>query len=75
LHPATKDQLHLFRTAQIDVFAAEFLEELEAAIGAIPDLGEGELRLEDRQLIAAAGASVLGAVGAISISPHHSTPG
>jgi hypothetical protein len=39
LHFAGKDQLHLFRTAQIDIFADDFLEEAAPVGGAIPDLG------------------------------------
>jgi len=47
LHLASKDQLHLFRTAQIDIFADDFLEEAASVDRAVPDLGEGELGLED----------------------------
>jgi RND family efflux transporter MFP subunit len=46
LHRAGKDQLHLVGTAQIDVFADDFLEEAAPVDGAIPHLGQGELRLE-----------------------------
>ena len=59
---AGKDQLHLFRTAQIDIFANDFLEEAAPVEGAVPDLGEGELGREHRQIIAVAGTAVLGAV-------------
>src|SRR5215469_14584080 len=46
LQLTAKDQLHLFGSAQIDVFADDFLKEAAPAPGAIPDLGQGELRLQ-----------------------------
>ena len=63
LHLAGKDQLHLFRTAQIDIFADDFLEEAAPVDWAVPDLGEGKLGLEHGQIIAVTGSAVLGAVG------------
>ena len=47
LHLASEDQLHLFGTAQIDVLADDFLEEAAPVDGAVPHLGERELRLEN----------------------------
>jgi hypothetical protein len=47
LHLASKDQLHLFRTAQIDVFTDDFLEEAATVKGAVPDLSQGELGLQN----------------------------
>jgi len=46
-HPAREDQLHLFRTAQIDVVADDLLEELPAMHGTVPNLGQGELGLQN----------------------------
>ena len=42
----------LFRTAQIDVLTNDFFEEATAASGPIPDLGQGELGLENGQIVA-----------------------
>ena len=55
LHLARKDQLHLFGTAQIDVLADDLLEEAAAMDTAVPDLGEGELGLENGKIVAVAG--------------------
>jgi hypothetical protein len=63
VHLATKDQLHLLGTAQIDVFADDLLEEAASVEAPIPNLSEGELGLEDGQVIAVTGAAVSGAVG------------
>ena len=51
MHRAGKDQLHLFRTAQIDVLADDFLEKAASIDGSVPHLGEGELGLEDGQIV------------------------
>jgi hypothetical protein len=63
LHLATEDQLHLFWTAQIDVFTDDLLEEAASVESALPDLSEGELGLEDGQVVAVTGPAILGAVG------------
>ena len=48
LHAALEDQLHLIRSAQIDVLADDFLEEATSAGATIPHLGEGKLGLYPR---------------------------
>ena len=63
LHLATKDQLHLFGTAQINVLANDLLEKAPAMDRAVPNLSEGELHLENRNVVAVAGLAVLGAEG------------
>jgi len=63
LHLASKDQLHLFWSAQIDVLADDLLEELPAVHRAVPHLGQRELRLPDRELVAVAGFAVAGGKG------------
>ena len=45
LELAPEDQLHLFWSAQIDVLADDFLEEVTPVKRFLPDLREGELRL------------------------------
>jgi hypothetical protein len=57
-----KDQLHLFRSAQIDVFADELLEELAPVVRAVPDLSERELRLPEGEFIADTGLAVGGRI-------------
>jgi len=44
-HLAVNDQLDLFRKAQIQRFANDFLKEAPAVDSAVPDLSEGELGL------------------------------
>ncbi len=49
LHPACKDQLHRFRSAQIDVLPDDLLKELPSMARAIPHLGQRKLRLQYRE--------------------------
>src|SRR3954466_152403 len=58
-HPPIKDQLHLIGSAQIEVLADDFLEEDPATEGSVQDLGQGELGLEDGNLVAVTGGAVL----------------
>src|ERR687888_286317 len=58
-HPAVKDQLHLIGPADVEVLANDFLEEDPAAEGSVQDLGQGELGLEDGNLVAVTGGAVL----------------
>lgn len=58
-----KAQLHLFGSAQIDIFPDDFLKEAASADGSIPDLGERKLRLQDRQLVAVTGSAAFGPKG------------
>src|ERR687895_2281273 len=58
-HPPGKDQLHLIGSAQVQVLADDFLEEDPAAEGSVQDLSQGELGLEDGNLVAVTGSAVL----------------
>src|SRR2546426_1015233 len=49
---ALEEQLHPVGTADIEVVADHFLEEFAAVQGAIEDLGEADLHLENRKLVA-----------------------
>jgi hypothetical protein len=60
---ALEDQLHLIRASQIEVLADDFFKEDPAVDGAIEHLGEGELRLQDRELITVAGPTILSGEG------------
>ena len=46
VQPAAKDQLHLFRSAQIDILANDFLKETAPAHCPVPDLSERKLPLQ-----------------------------
>jgi hypothetical protein len=46
LQLAAEDQLHLLRSAQIDILTDDLLKEVAPAQGAIPNLGQGKLRLQ-----------------------------
>jgi len=61
LELASKDQLHLFGAAQIHVLPDDFLEEGTTVEAPVPDLGEGKLGLEDRQVVTVTGPAVAGA--------------
>ncbi len=60
---AIEDQLHLIGPAEIEILAHHFFEEAAPGTWSIEDLGQGEFRLEDRQLIAVAGGAVGGGEG------------
>ena len=53
-----EDQLHLIRTAEIEILADDFFEETAAGHRSIEDLREGELGLQDGELIAIPGGPV-----------------
>ena len=59
---AGQDQLPLFGTAPIDVFAEDFLKEAAPLESGVPDLGQGELGLEHRPIVAVTGPTVFGCV-------------
>lgn len=63
LHLAGKDELHGFWSAQIDVLADDLLEKLAPMQGCVPDLGQGELALQDREAVAEARLAVGGGKG------------
>jgi hypothetical protein len=46
-----EDQLHLIRTAEVEILSHDFFEEAAPGDWPIEDLREGELRLEDRELV------------------------
>ena len=60
---AIEDELHLVGPAQVEILAHDFFEEAAAGAGPIEDLGQGEFRLEDRELVAIAGAAMRGREG------------
>src|SRR6516225_4474609 len=57
--PPVEDQLHLVGTAQVEVFANDFLEEDATAERAIQDLSQGKLGLEDGHVVAVASGAIL----------------
>ncbi len=58
LHPACKDQLHRFRSAQIDVLADDLLKGLPSMAWAIPHLGKRKLALQYREPVTVTGFAV-----------------
>src|SRR5439155_20839652 len=61
---AIEDELQLIGPAEVEHLAHHFFEEAAAGARPIEDLGQGESRLEDRELIAIAGRAVGGGEGA-----------
>ena len=61
--PPLEDQLHVIGPADVEVLADHFLEEDAAGGGTVEDLGQGELSLKDRNVVAIAGCSILGREG------------
>ena len=55
-----EDQLHLIRPAQVEVLANHLLEEDAATQRPVQDLGQRELGLEDRYVVAIAGQTIRG---------------
>ena len=60
LHPAVEDQLQLVGSAYVEVFADDLLEEDAACHGLIEHLGQGELGLKNRNIVAITGLTVFG---------------
>src|SRR5207245_6145524 len=56
--PAIKDELHLFGTADVEVFSDHIFKEDAAADGLIQDLSEGPFEFENRELITVSGLTV-----------------
>ena len=61
--PTIKDELHLFRPADIEVFANHFFKEDAAGERSVENLGEGEFDLQDGQVVAISGLPVAGRKG------------
>src|SRR6201993_2277528 len=57
-YPAIEDEFDLLRAAEIEVLADNLLEEQATVQGSVEDLGGGELRLQDRDIVAVAGLAV-----------------
>jgi len=57
--PAVEDQRYPVRAAEVQVVADQLVEEDPPGRRGVQGLGHGELRLQDRQLIAVSGAGVL----------------
>ena len=58
-----EDQLHLIGTAEVEILADDFFEETAPGERTIEDLGQGELGLQDRELIPIARRAVRGGEG------------
>src|SRR5712692_163055 len=58
-HPAPENQLHPVRTSQVQILADHFLEEDPPGQRSVEHLGQGELDLQDGQVIVVAGSPVL----------------
>src|SRR5215471_15626394 len=56
--PAIEDEFDLFGAAEIEVLADHLLEEQTTVQRSVEDLGGGELRLQNRDIIAVAGLAV-----------------
>ena len=55
--------MHLIGAAEVEILADDLFEEAPPGARAIEDLGQGELGLEDRELIPIAGRPVRGGEG------------
>ncbi len=55
-----EDQLHLIGAADVEILADHLLEKDPARERPVQNLGQGELRLEDRRVVTAAGRATLG---------------
>ena len=55
---AVEDQLHLLRSAEIEVLTDHLLEEQSAVHGLLEHLRQGELGLQDRDVVAVAGLAI-----------------
>ena len=62
-HAPIEDQLDLLGTADIQVFANHILEENPAADRTVQHLSQGQLDLQDRDLVSVSGLSVSGRKG------------
>ena len=58
-----EDQLHLIGPADVEILADDLFEETAPGERPIEDLGQGELGLQDRELIPIAGRAVRGGEG------------
>ena len=63
-HSAVEDQLYLFGSADVQVFADHILEEDPAADGTIPHLDQGKFDLQDGDLVS---------VASLPVSSRHTT--
>ena len=70
--PAAEDQRHPVGAAEIEVVADHLVEEDPPVHRGVQCLGQGEFRLQDRQLIAEAG---LGVTGGERVRQHRQQPG
>src|ERR1700757_5215621 len=57
-YPAIEDEFDLLRAAEIEVLADHLLEEQATVHRSVEGLGGGELRLQDRDIVAVAGLAV-----------------
>jgi hypothetical protein len=59
--PPVEDQRHLVGAADVEVVADDLLEEDPTRDGFVQHLGQGELGLQDRQVVAVAGGAIFAA--------------
>src|SRR6201987_805008 len=62
-YPAIEDEFDLLRAAEIEVLADHLLEEEATVHRSVEDLGGGELRLQDRDIVAVTGLAVRSSEG------------
>ena len=62
-HPPLEDELDLIGTAEVEVLANDLVEEDPTGHGPVEHLREAELGLQDRELVAVAGAAIAGRKG------------
>ena len=60
---SVEDQLHLVRTAEVEIFSDDFFEETAAGERPIEDLGQRKLCLQDREMVPIARSAVRGREG------------
>jgi hypothetical protein len=63
VHASSEDQLHLAWSTDVEVFTNHLLEEQSACRWPVEHLGQGKLRLQNRELVAVSGPAIGGGVG------------
>ena len=59
-HPAIKDQLHLARSADVEILPDDFLEEHPTRYRPVQHLRQREFRLQDGDLVTVSGLAIRG---------------
>src|SRR5215467_1750427 len=63
VHASAEDQLHLAWSTDVEVFTNDLLEERSACRWPVEHLGQGKLRLQNRDLVPVTGVAIGGGVG------------